>query len=290
MKIFSRAILTALATSKPTPTSCFAFSNKVYYPNSEHIMMKHIDKFSTRLFSAASTADLDDLTVTLDGPDLPSIASGSKRLFLVRHGEVINPGGDRPVYYGCMDVKLSGLGEKEAKAAGAYLKQFDVQNIASSPLTRAKFGANEVLKRQESKDKEILIFEGFTEMDRGAWVNLTLDEIGKENMEAFDRCDLSVTPEGGESYPGLKERVLKARDELLEATEVGQASAVISHLQVTRSMLSDALGIPVDEMSTLKVATASITCIDFDESGEQTVHFQSFKPDAGLRKSVDGAN
>ena len=176
------------------------------------------------------------------------------------------------------------------KAAGAYLKQFDLQNIASSPLTRAKFGANEVLKRQESKDKEILIFEGFTEMDRGAWVNLTLDEIGKENMEAFDRCDLSVTPERGESYPGLKERVLKARNELLEATDVGQASAVISHLQVTRSMLSDALGIPVDEMSTLKVATASITCIDFDESGEQTVHFQSFKPDAGLRKSVDGAN
>ena len=87
MKIFSRAILTALATSKPIPTSCFALSNKVYYSNSEHIMMKHTNKFSTRLFSAASTADLDDLTVTLDGPDLPSIASGSKRLFLVRHGE-----------------------------------------------------------------------------------------------------------------------------------------------------------------------------------------------------------
>lgn len=89
MKVFSRAILTALATSKPIPTSGFGFtfSNKVYYSNSELIMMKHIEKFSTRLFSAASTADLDDLTVTLDGPDLPSIASGSKRLFLVRHGE-----------------------------------------------------------------------------------------------------------------------------------------------------------------------------------------------------------
>ena len=44
---------------------------------------------------------------------------------------------------------------------------------------------------------------------------------------------------------------------ITQATDVGQSSAVISHLQVTRSMLSDALGIPVDEMSTLKVATAS---------------------------------
>ena len=71
---------------------------------------------TTRLFSAASeTSLLDDLSIALEGPELPPIAAGSKRLFLVRHGEVINPGGDRPVYYGCQDVKLSPLGELEAK-------------------------------------------------------------------------------------------------------------------------------------------------------------------------------
>lgn len=248
---------------------------------------------TTRLFSAASeTSLLDDLSIALEGPELPPIATGSKRLFLVRHGEVINPGGDRPVYYGCQDVKLSPLGELEAKAAGAYLKQFNLQNIASSPLTRAKFGANEILLRQDNEgDEEIQPFEGFTEMDRGAWCGLTIDEIGKDMMARFDKCDESVTPEGGENYPGLKQRVLAARNELLALTDEGKASAVVSHLQVTRSMLSDAMDVSVKEMSTLKVATASVTCIDYDTAtGAQTVHFQSFKPEAGLHKSFDGAN
>ena len=52
-----------------------------------------------------------------DAPVLPPIPPTSKRLFLVRHGEVINPGGNRPVYYGALDVPLSPLGEAEAQAA-----------------------------------------------------------------------------------------------------------------------------------------------------------------------------
>jgi hypothetical protein len=44
-------------------------------------------------------------------------------------------------------------------------------------------------------------------------------------------------------------------------------------------------------MANLKVATASVTCIDYDiQTGTQTVQYQSFKPDVGLIKSKDGAN
>ena len=178
------------------------------------------------------------------------------------------------------------------KAAGAYLKQFNLQHIAASPLSRAVFGAQQVIARQkgQNEDKELKIYEGFTELDRGSWCGKTKEEIGDDMMARFDACDESITPEGGESYPTLKSRVLAARDELLDMTSPGEASAVVSHLQVTRSMLSDALGIPTEEMAALKIATASITCIDYDMSGEQTVHFQSFKPDAGLQGSKDGAN
>ncbi len=149
----------------------------------------------------------------------------------------------------------------------------------------------EVLKRQEDARADIKIYDGFTEMDRGSWCGKTKEEIGEDNMERFNACDASVTPEGGESYNDLVKRVLAARDELLDITDAGKASAIVSHLQVTRSMLSDALGIPTNEISNLGIATASVTCIDYDsETNEQTVHFQSFKPEAGLQKSIDGAN
>lgn len=66
---------------------------------------------------------------------------------------------------------------------------------------------------------------------------------------------------------------------------------MVSHLQVTRSLLSEAMSIPIEKMVELKVATASVSCVDYDTAtGEQTVHFQSFKPEVGLQASKDGAN
>lgn len=236
-------------------------------------------------------------TTILNGPKLPPISKGYKRLFLVRHGEVINPGGDKAVFYGALDVPLSELGKEEARAAASYLRQFELQHVAASPLSRAIFGAEEVMKRQsndssnDSNHNKVKVYSGLTELDRGSWAMKTKEEIGIENLKRFDECDESITPENGESYPQLKARVLMARDELLRITDDGRASAIVSHLQVTRSMLSDALRIPTEEMSKLKVATASITCIDYNiATGEQTIHFQSFKPEAGLEQAVDGAN
>ena len=232
-------------------------------------------------------------------PLLDPVHDGYKRLFLVRHGEVINPGGDRPVYYGAMDVSLSPLGELEAIEAASYLSRYHLQHVASSPLKRAKFGARQVLARQplstdenNNDSNDINIYEGFKELDRGAWCGLTKDEIGAENLAKFDACDESVTPgEGGESYPTLRDRVLKARDELLQITDVGSSSAVVSHLQVTRVILSEALGMSVDKLAGLGIATASITCIDYcSNTGKEIVKFQSFKPECGLEESKDGAN
>ena len=206
------------------------------------------------------------------------------------------------MYYGAMDVSLSPLGELEAIEAASYLAKYHLQHVASSPLSRAKFGARQVLARQpppliaadENDSNDIHILEGFRELDRGAWCGLTADEINEielDLMARFDACDESVTPaDGGESYPTLKTRVLEARDELLQMTHVGRASAIVSHLQVTRAMLSDALGMDVTEMAGLTIGTASITCVDYSEDGKAVVRFQSFKPECGLEESRDGAN
>jgi len=228
----------------------------------------------------------------LAGPGLPPVPASAKRIFLVRHGEVIPPGGVHGVFYGAMDVPLSPLGEEEAVAAGMYLEQFDLEYVASSPLKRAIYGADQTLQRQASlQPSSIAIYEGFRELDRGAWCGLKKEEIGADLMDRFNACDETVTPEGGESMTFVKNRVLKARDELLSNMTTGRMSAIVSHLQVTRCILSEALGIPIEEMTDLRIKTASITCIDFDGgSGTQTVHYQSFKPEAGLKESTDGGN
>lgn len=205
-------------------------------------------------------------------------------------GEVINPGGDRPVFYGSQDVSLSPLGKQEAQAAAAYLQQFDLAAVFASPLKRAIYGAEQVRAVQPNVES-VTILDGFTELERGAWRGKTKQEIGLDNLSRFDACDESVTPEGGESFPQLKERVLDALSTALTQLEPGQAGAVVSHLQVTRSMLSEALGIPTKKMTELPIATASITCVDYTSDNKPSqVHFQSFKPEVGLQQAKDAAN
>lgn len=243
----------------------------------------HLAKQQQQMSSASSAKTF------IPGPELPPIATTAKRLFLVRHGEVINPGGNRPVYYGAMDVPLSPLGEQEAQAAADYLSQFELHHIFSSPLSRAIFGAECVLELQKSRVDQITVLPGFKELDRGDWCGKTKDEIGADQMARFDACDESVTPANGESYPQLKQRVLEALETALHQMRDGESACVVSHLQVTRSIVSEALGIPTKEMVGLKVATASVTCVDYD-GDKATVHFQSFKPDVGLQRAKDGAN
>lgn len=253
--------------------------------------------------SASSSSSTNEIEINESNqPDLPPIDKNHKRLFLVRHGEVIPPGGTHGVFYGALDVPLSPLGELEAQAAALYLKQFNLEYVSCSPLKRAIFGAKETLKLQqdikefeEGQDLESLlsVYDGFSELDRGDWCGKTKTEIGADLMARFDNCDESVTPKNGESLIYLKSRVMDAQKQLLQKMTPGKASAIVSHLQVTRSMLSDALGMDIKKMtSELTVKTASITCIDYDgETNEAIkVHFQSFKPDAGLETAKDGGN
>lgn len=274
----------------PTTTTSLLSFNKNLHPC---IASSHLFGSSSSSINTQEEEAVLSLTNVEKQPILPPIPPNSKRLFLVRHGEVIPPGGVHGVFYGALDVPLSPLGEMEAKAAGLYLQQFELEKIASSPLKRAIFGAEQT-KRMQQNDfpSDVDIYDGFSELDRGAWCGKTKVEIGPELMDRFDNCDETVTPEGGESYPTVKRRVLQARDKLLATMTPGRQSAMVSHLQVTRSILSDALGIPTEEMVGLKIATASITCIDYDgDAGNKpTVHFQSFKPEAGLEKSTDGGN
>ncbi len=111
-------------------------------------------------------------------------------------------------------------------------------------------------------------------------------------MERFNNCDLTVTPDGGgKSYLQLKDPILQPHKELLQLTDNGKAIALVSHLQVTRALLIDALILPPNRMVSLKITTASITCIDYcTVGGPPIVHFQSWKPQAGLQESIDGVN
>ena len=137
-------------------------------------------------------------------------------------------------------------------------------------------------------------FDGFTELARGAWRGQTKDSIGPSLYDSFNRGEPGTTPEGGESLHDIRSRVLSSRHEVLRLLNPGESGCVVSHLWVTRSVVSDATGKGAGEMHEIEIPTASVSVVDYEE-GEgggwiQNVVMLGEKPDAGLEKGQDLGN
>jgi len=188
-----------------------------------------------------------------------------RRLILVRHGAVDRERADPPIrpgafYGGNVDVPLSQLGEGEAIAAARLIAAEQgglVQNIWSSPMRRAVFGARAIGTALAAAGDEwtppmtVETFEAFREIDRGpvgiGWTDLTPEEIeARDGPNAIERCATEQTLgawkaiNGGEGFCDLRARVLGERDALLRTLPLGAAGVLVSHMWVTRAVVGEA--------------------------------------------------
>lgn len=212
----------------------------------------------------------------------------SRTVVLVRHGAVdrerggVPPGG---LYGGDIDVPLSARGEAEARAAAEYVTQrWNVTSVWSSPLVRAVYGARCVADRAGCSVAEL---EAFREISRGTvWLRKNLNEIEEMTPGGMDRflADKSYRPPGGaESIDDVQSRALTAlRDQVLASstpsTHANEAAVIVSHLYVTRALLSSAIpDVPIPDID---VPTASISVVQYDEDDfdKATVVSRGIKP------------
>eukprot|EP00520_Triparma_pacifica_P010549 CAMPEP_0118647922 /NCGR_PEP_ID=MMETSP0785-20121206/8871_1 /TAXON_ID=91992 /ORGANISM="Bolidomonas pacifica, Strain CCMP 1866" /LENGTH=228 /DNA_ID=CAMNT_0006540061 /DNA_START=102 /DNA_END=788 /DNA_ORIENTATION=- len=224
---------------------------------------------------------------------IPSLSPHIRRLYLVRHGEVIPPGGVHGVHYGDMDVPLSDLGKLEAKAAAQFLSKEEMKGVWSSPLSRAVYGAERIRDDRSGLMGEPLTYPGFSELARGAWRGKTKLDIGPDLYDAFNRAEPGTTPEGGESLDDIRSRVLSSRDTILDLLNDGESGCVVSHLWVTRSFISDAIGKKAGDMHEIEIPTASVSIVDYEKTDggwKQKVVMMGEKPEAGLEKGQDLGN
>jgi broad specificity phosphatase PhoE len=197
------------------------------------------------------------------------------RVFLVRHGAVdlTTPGMTFPknCFYGGHNVPLSAYGEAEARAAAEMLADEKLEMVFSSPLSRAFYGAERVAERHGLK---VVQDERFKEVARGRWLGKTKDQINKEfptDLKSFAN-DPTWKGHGGETYRELSTRVLDGLDSMLVAARSANATriALVSHMWVTKSIVTDALSIHPDQQDKweeTQIPTASISVLDFPRAG-----------------------
>ena len=190
------------------------------------------------------------------------------RIYLIRHGQVVNHNELR--YNGHFDVDITGLGVEQMNHVAEFLTSRSIAAIYSSDLTRSIKGADIISARLGLMPQAV---PGLRELHLGRWEGLTRDEAiaafpEDEHMSfrnlAIDRIA------GGESLPELSARVVPAILELT-ARHAGAAIAIVAHGGVNRVVLSDAMGLPLENFFRIEQDYGCLNVIDYFDDGCKVV-------------------
>jgi probable phosphoglycerate mutase len=190
------------------------------------------------------------------------------RLILLRHAQTEHSAQRR--YSGRGDVPLTDLGRQQATAAARRLAALDdIVTVVSSPLRRARQTADEV---SAATGAEIVLENGFTEVDFGAWEGLTFAEAAARDPELHRRwlADPSVPPPGGESFAEVHRRVRRARDELI-AKHGGATLVLVSHVTPIKALLRMALDAGPSLLYRMHLDLISLSIVEFYPDGHASV-------------------
>jgi probable phosphoglycerate mutase len=186
---------------------------------------------------------------------------------LLRHGET--PLSIEKRFSGRGDAALTDRGLAQAEAAAARLVGVGFDVIVSSPLRRTRQTAEAVAAKA---GLDVVVEDGFAETDFGEWEGATFGEIGKQSPEQLRAWldDPNLAPPGGESMATTAKRVQAARERTIAAYP-DQKVLVVTHVTPIKLLLRDALDAPLHTVFRIHIDPASISAIDWRESGGSVV-------------------
>ncbi|WP_341926971.1 histidine phosphatase family protein [Nocardioides psychrotolerans] len=164
-------------------------------------------------------------------------------------------------------VKLDDHGRGQAERAGERIAPVPLAAIVSSPLERCRQTAK-ILSAAHTAAPPITTERGIIECDYGEWQGRPLRELAKEKLWSVVQTQPSAAAfPGGESLPTMQSRAVEAvRRHDAAVEEAHGASAVwvaVSHGDIIKSVLADALGMHLDLFQRIHVDPASISIIRY---------------------------
>ncbi len=195
-------------------------------------------------------------------------------LILVRHGRTTaNASGT--LAGRTPGVRLDDLGREQATKAGERLAGVRLTSVVSSPLERCQETARALLAARPVADEQFPVplhtDEAITECDYGAWQGRALKELASEPLwRTVQTQPSAATFPDGEAMLAMQARAVSAvRRHDAAISETYGADAVwvaVSHGDIIKSILADALGMHLDLFQRLHVDPASISVIRYTES------------------------
>jgi broad specificity phosphatase PhoE/ribonuclease HI len=191
-------------------------------------------------------------------------------LVLLRHGETVHTAARKFSGTGGDDPALMDEGWEQARRAAAVLaadEPFDV--LISSPLQRTRQTASAVA---EAVGLEVVLEAGFREVAFGDWDGYSLEKAAEKWPDEIDAWlgSFDAAPPGGESVREAQVRVEEALKRVLD-TYAGKRIIVVSHVNPIKLAVRYCLDAPLDIVSKMLLAPASLTTLSFYESGDSSL-------------------
>lgn len=164
-------------------------------------------------------------------------------------------------------VDLDATGCEQAAAAGQRIAGLPLTRVATSPLRRCRH-TTQLLLAGRPTPVPVETDAGLTECGYGEWSGRTLKELSKEKLWAtVQQTPSAVRFPGGESMTEMSARAVAAvrgRDRALAETDGDHVVwAAVSHGDVIKAILADALGMHLDAFQRIVVDPASISVVRF---------------------------
>ncbi|GEK22892.1 histidine phosphatase family protein [Cellulomonas xylanilytica] len=170
-------------------------------------------------------------------------------------------------------VDLDEVGREQAARAAERLAAVPLVSVLSSPLERCLQTA-EIVAAPGSVP--VGLEPGIVECDYGEWQGRPLKELAKEPLWSVVQTQPSqaVFP-GGESLAGMQARAVEAirrHDAAVEAEHgTGAVWVAVTHGDIIKSVLADALGMHLDLFQRITVNPGSVSIVRYGTTRPEVV-------------------
>ena len=134
----------------------------------------------------------------------------------------------------------------------------------------------------------MVVDERFIECDYGTWTGQSLATLAKESLwKQVQSHPSAVTFPDGESLMAMGMRAVAAIREWNQQSSDADVLAVISHGDVIKAVLADALGMHLDAFQRLSVDPCSVSIVRYTEARPFVVRINDTGSDVGFLASKD---
>jgi probable phosphomutase (TIGR03848 family) len=182
-------------------------------------------------------------------------------------------------------VRLDEAGTEQAERTAERLAVLPLAAAVTSPLERCRQTAKAIVSAQP-KGLRLTSDRGLTECDYGEWQGRALKDLAREKLWSTVQTQPSaVTFPGGEAMTAMQARAVAAvrrRDALVEAEHgPGAVWVAVSHGDLVKSILADALGMHLDLFQRLHVDPASVSIVRYTASRPYVLATNTHSGDLG---------